>query len=102
MPYRKRRPSKHRTLLDSARPYYDAMLEAQDGVCGICGREPYPNRRFDIDHDHKEMYVRGLLCWRCNRWLWAFVTIDILRSAVKYLSRGPKWFERIKEDIDGR
>jgi len=102
MPYRKRRQSKHQVLLDEARPYYDAMLEAQSGVCAICGREPYPTRRFDIDHDHTDMYIRGLLCWRCNRWLWAFVTIDILRKATTYLKRGPQWFERIKKDVDGR
>lgn len=97
---RRRRASKHTQLLDAARPYYEAMLEAQGGVCAICGREPYPTRRFDIDHDHAEMYIRGLLCWRCNRWLWAFVTIKILQNTIKYLKRGPEWFEGIKETQD--
>ena len=92
---KKRKPSPHRQLVNSARPYYDAMFDAQGGVCGICGREPNPKRRFDIDHDHKEMYIRGLLCIRCNKWLWAFVTIDILRKATEYLARGPEWYERI-------
>lgn len=100
VPYRKRRQSKHQILLDNARPYYEAMLEAQGGVCGICGREPNPNRRFDIDHDHTDMYIRGLLCWRCNRWLWAFVTLEILKRATAYIKRGPKWFDDIKEKQD--
>lgn len=97
MAYRKRRRNKHRVLVDEARPYYDKMLEAQDSKCAICGREPYSARRFDIDHDHKEMFIRGLLCWRCNQWLWSFVTIEILEAAIEYLKRGPEWFERISE-----
>lgn len=95
----RRPPNKHRALVNEARPYYDAMLEAQGHKCGICGREPYANRKFDIDHDHQEMYIRGLLCIQCNRWLWPFVNIKILRQAIKYLSRGPEWYERI---VNGR
>lgn len=98
----RRRAKKHTQLLDAARPYYEAMLEAQGGVCGICGREPYPHRRFDIDHDHKDMYVRGLLCWRCNRWLWAFVTIQILKNTIAYIKRGPGWFDEIKAIQDNK
>ena len=96
---RRRKPSPHKQLVNKARPYYDAMLAAQGGVCAICGRVPTPGaRRFPIDHDHKEMYIRGVLCTRCNKWLWTFVTIDILRKAIEYLARGPEWFERIKEE----
>ena len=100
MASRRKTPKKHRDIVNAARPYYDAMFEAQDGKCAICERGPYEDRRFDIDHNHQEMYIRGLLCIRCNQWLWGFVTIDILKATIKYLLRGPKWFQQIKENVD--
>lgn len=52
---------------------YVAMLEAQGGVCAICGR---PERRVDgnsqktkdlaVDHCHVTNRVRALLCSNCN------------------------------------
>lgn len=99
MPRRKRKPSPHKQLVNQARPLYDAMLAAQGGVCAICGREPTPGtRRFPIDHDHKQMYIRGVLCTRCNKWLWTFVDGDILEAALRYIDRGPEWFEQIKKE----
>jgi hypothetical protein len=65
------------------------MLAEQAGVCGICKRLPSPKRRFDIDHDHKDMFIRGLLCPRCNRALPSWITPQWLRAAAEYLERGP-------------
>lgn len=50
---------------------YNQLLEAQGGVCAICGR---PERRvkfgkvmpLHIDHCHEARRVRGLLCHACN------------------------------------
>lgn len=51
---------------------YDAMLEAQGGVCAGCGEARKYN--LSVDHDHKveKLYgvrasIRGLLCRRCNK-----------------------------------
>lgn len=44
---------------------YLALLEAQGGVCAICGGVD-PSRRLNIDHDHATGAVRGLLCNGCN------------------------------------
>ena len=76
------------------------MLAAQDGKCAICGRKPEPDakRRFNIDHDHREMYIRGILCTRCNKWLWTFVDEEIIAHTLEYLKRGPAWFEQFKEE----
>jgi hypothetical protein len=63
---------------------YDRMLEAQHGVCAICGNPP-KTRRLDVDHDHKTGRVRGLLCHRCNRTLASWITDDWLRKALGYL-----------------
>jgi hypothetical protein len=95
-PRRRKRKSPHKLLLDQARPHYEEMLADQGGVCGIkaCGRLPSPTRRLDIDHDHKEMYVRGLLCHRCNRALPAWMTPEWLRDAADYLERGDPGYAR--------
>lgn len=45
---------------------YDAMFQAQHGVCAICGRPP-KRLRLAVDHCHVTGTVRGLLCHPCNR-----------------------------------
>ena len=65
------------------------MLDAQDGRCAICLREPTDSRRLDIDHDHKTMQVRGLLCHTCNRRLDHTVTSSWLRAAADYIDHPP-------------
>src|SRR5687768_13778244 len=44
---------------------YEQLLEAQGGVCGICGRPP-GKLRLAVDHNHETGEVRGLLCSDCN------------------------------------
>jgi len=47
-----------------------AMVEAQGGVCKICGRAPKGKGRntrcLHVDHDHVSGVIRGLLCIKCN------------------------------------
>jgi hypothetical protein len=43
---------------------YEAMLEAQDHVCAICGGPD--SRRLAVDHCHETERIRGLLCHKCN------------------------------------
>lgn len=65
---------------------YEAMLEAQGGVCWICKREQSSGRLLAIDHDHSTGDVRGLLCTRCNQGLGFFQdNIDYLAKAIEYL-----------------
>ncbi len=47
---------------------YEEMLEAQGGVCKICGDPPPTGRKkyLSVDHCHQTGRVRGLLCTQCN------------------------------------
>lgn len=59
---------------------YNAMAEAQNHRCGICGCKPNEsyaplNRRMQwlcVDHCHATGQVRGLLCHQCNKVLGYF------------------------------
>lgn len=71
---------------------YRAMLAAQDAGCAICGRAK-PTRKdemFHVDHCHRTMVVRGLLCQPCNTALGLFEDDpDRLQSALNYLTDPP-------------
>lgn len=55
---------------------YESLLEAQNGVCAICG-EADPQKALAVDHDHDTGRIRGLLCTPCNRSLGRFEKIGI-------------------------
>jgi hypothetical protein len=62
---------------------YEAMLEAQDGGCYICGNPPNA-KRLHVDHCHETGAVRGLLCAGCNRTLgWLEAYGDKIREYLK-------------------
>mgnify|MGYP006921286330 CR=1 FL=1 len=70
---------------------YDAMLEAQGGVCAICAKPPRgksKGRRLYVDHCHDTKIVRGLLCAGCNTALGQFYHDPaIFARAIAYLEQ---------------
>lgn len=51
---------------------YDALFEAQKGLCAACGNPEQSKfkgkiRKLAVDHCHATGRVRGLLCGHCNR-----------------------------------
>lgn len=76
-------PEKRRKLAWRAQREYGIQIEevekmnkAQKGCCALC-----PDEWQTIDHDHRTMRVRGLLCDRCNR-------------RVGHLEASPEWTEK--------
>lgn len=68
---------------------YDAMVAAQKGLCGICGKpELRGDHRLAVDHCHESGNVRGLLCRACNQALGTFGdTIAGLKLVMAYLEK---------------
>ena len=66
---------------------YCFILESQNGRCAICGKLPN-TQRFDIDHDHETLIIRGLLCRGCNRFLGLFENSEIRSKIESYLQIG--------------
>jgi hypothetical protein len=74
-----------------------AILEKQNFKCPICEKEP-SSGIFRTDHYHvpkwksmpseqRKKYVRGLLCYFCNRYyVGRSITIEKAENVVKYLS----------------
>jgi hypothetical protein len=67
-------------------PHYEELLHAEEGRCAICARPPRGKRLLDVDHDHDNGRVRGLLCGNCNR-------------AIGLLDENPELFDRAKEYV---
>lgn len=74
---------------------YNAMLEAQGGVCAICrgvsdavDHRTGKIRNLSVDHCHLKGHVRKLLCQYCNQGLGAFKdSPSLLRAAADYLEQ---------------
>jgi hypothetical protein len=72
---------------------YEAMHEAQGGVCAICKQpENYKHYstsnpgRLAVDHCHETKAIRGLLCGRCNKGIGLLQEdINVLIAAATYL-----------------
>lgn len=63
---------------------YFTIAEAQGWSCKICGKTP--KARMHLDHCHKTMRVRGLLCGTCNKGLGQFKdSAALLDAAAEYL-----------------
>jgi len=75
---------------------YDAILAAQKGLCGICERRPAIGVNLPVDHDHDTGFVRGLLCYRCNRYILGNLTIAMVLKILRYLKSPPA------EDVIGQ
>jgi abortive infection bacteriophage resistance protein len=66
---------------------YEQMLKNQNGVCKICNKPEKHGRNLAVDHCHKSLAIRGLLCASCNTALGKFEDdVERLKNAIAYLT----------------
>lgn len=68
---------------------YARILREQGGGCGICQREPKPGKSLAVDHDHQSGFVRGLLCFFCNKRVIGARNAEVLIKTAAYVSDPP-------------
>src|SRR5258707_14126436 len=77
-----RRATRRKYLYGIDAATVQARLNAQDGLCRICGK----TAATDLDHNHETDKARGMLCGDCNRALGLFKEeVASLRRAADYL-----------------
>lgn len=73
---------------------YRSLYEKQNGLCGICHRPASDFKRsLAVDHCHKTLRIRGLLCPFCNRGLRYYQDDpESMERAGIYLRQGTEWY----------
>lgn len=62
------------------------LSNKQNGKCGICNKDEKEfKRRLSVDHNHKTGQVRGLLCYRCNKFVVGRHTYESAKKLIRYL-----------------
>jgi len=60
------------------------FFKKQKGKCAICGKpQSLFKNRLNLDHNHKTLQIRGLLCYYCNKFR---VGRNDLKSALELVS----------------
>lgn len=68
---------------------YDALFAQQGNVCAICKTDTNKGgygENFHVDHCHETKIIRGILCGKCNVALGSLESIELLQSAMEYIS----------------
>jgi uncharacterized CHY-type Zn-finger protein len=79
--------SETRTHSRISQDEYNALLQAQNYSCAICGLPAEESARgLSVDHSHYTHQIRGLLCVQCNLGLGYFKdNKQRLKAAIEYL-----------------
>jgi hypothetical protein len=62
------------------------LITKHGDKCAICDkpRSTFKNR-LSVDHCHKSNKIRGLLCFRCNKFILGRQTLETVRKMLEYL-----------------
>jgi len=64
------------------------LIERYGDICAICEkpRSAFKNN-LSVDHDHKTNKIRGLLCFRCNKFILGRQTLETVNKMKAYLEK---------------
>jgi hypothetical protein len=62
------------------------LIQEHGNKCAICQkpREAF-KKSLSVDHNHKTNKIRGLLCYRCNKFRVGRQTIETTKEVLEYL-----------------
>jgi len=87
-------------------PYiWDSMLKAQGSCCKCCGVDSSEvERGLEVDHNHENGNVRGLVCGKCNKLIARYkddagaLHADGYHYAAEYVEDDGEWMDFIWEE----
>lgn len=64
----------------------DKLIQKHGNRCAICQKPRHEfKKNLAVDHNHLSNKIRGLLCYRCNKFLVGRQTIESLVKTLRYL-----------------
>lgn len=64
------------------------LIDEHGDKCAICKKPSSEfKKRLSVDHSHKSGRIRGLLCYRCNKFLVGRQTIESASKLLEYLTK---------------
>jgi hypothetical protein len=64
------------------------LIDKHGDKCALCKKPGSAfNKRLSVDHNHKTNKIRGLLCYRCNKFLVGRQTIESAQLILHYLMK---------------
>jgi hypothetical protein len=64
------------------------LIKEHGDICAICKKPSSAfKKRLSVDHAHKSGRIRGLLCFRCNKFLVGRQTIETATKLLNYLTK---------------
>jgi hypothetical protein len=66
----------------------EELIAKHGNKCAICNKPGSAfNKRLSVDHNHKTSKIRGLLCFRCNKYRVGRQTIETSKEVLDYLTK---------------
>jgi len=64
----------------------EQLIKENGDYCGICKKPGSAfKKRLAVDHNHKSGKIRGLLCYRCNKFQLGRHSIESVTKLLEYL-----------------
>lgn len=64
----------------------DGLIQKHGNRCALCQKPRHEfKKNLSVDHNHRTNKIRGLLCYRCNKFMIGRQTIESLVKSLRYL-----------------